>query len=179
MTMVASAVLGISIDTLGLHNPALLLGDMDARLRALLQNDPRHQGVATNMDAGLAYVDFAAKTVTFAGAKVSLYACDGSNVDEIKGDRTAIAGKREPVFSNRVVPLDAQTTFTLTTDGMLDQAGGAKGYGFDNARFAELLRSQSGHPLPEQKAAFDAELCAYQGELPQRDDITLISFRFA
>ena len=178
MTMIAYAVLGVAMDTLGLQNPAALLTEMDTRLRAMLQHDPKNQGVATNMDVGLAYVDNAAKIVTFAGAKISLYACNGKNVDETKGDRTSIGGKRVPTFSNKTVELDAQTTFYITSDGLLDQSGGEKGYGFGNARFADLMMRQSQRELSQQKAQFDAELLEYQGDLPQRDDVTLVSFRF-
>ena len=178
MTMIAYAVLGVAMDTLGLDNPALLLTEMDARLRAMLQHDPKNKGVATNMDAGLAYVDNTTKTVTFAGAKISLYACNGQNVEETKGDRIAIGGKRMPSFSNKTVELNGQTTFYITSDGLLDQAGGDKGYGFGNARFADLMMRQSQRELSQQKAAFDAELLDYQGDLPQRDDVTLVSFRF-
>ncbi len=178
MTMIAYAVLGVAMDTLGLENPAQLLAEMDARLRAMLQHDPKNKAVATNMDAGLAYVDNKAKTVTFAGAKISLYACDGQNVDETRGDRTSIGGKRVPTFSNKTVELNDKTTFYITSDGLLDQAGGDKGYGFGNARFADLMLRQSQRELSQQKAAFDAELLKYQGDLPQRDDVTLVSFRF-
>ena len=178
MTMIAYAVLGVAMDTLGLQNPASLLTEMDARLRAMLQHDPNQKGVATNMDAGLAYVDNQTKTVTFAGAKISLYACNGKNVEETKGDRIAIGGKRVPTFRNQTVELDEQTTFYITSDGLLDQSGGEKGYGFGNARFADLMMRQSQRELSQQKAAFDAELLEYQGALPQRDDVTLVSFRF-
>jgi serine phosphatase RsbU (regulator of sigma subunit) len=33
-------------------------------------------------------------------------------------------------------------------------------------------------PLAEQGAAFKATLAEYQGDYPQRDDITLLCFRF-
>ena len=180
MTMIAYAVLNVAIDTLGMENPARLLAEMDARLRALLQNDATQNGAAaTNMDVGLCYLDYDAQNAVFAGAKVSLYFCDGENVGEIKGDKTAVGGKRIPSFSNRDTPLRAGTTFYLTTDGLLDQAGGPKGYSFGGARFNELLLRQYGRPLTEQRAAFEAELRKYQGDLPQRDDITLIGFHFA
>lgn len=176
MTMIAYAVLNIAIDSLGLENPAALLTEMDAKLRAMLKSDPR--GVATNMDAGLAYVDLEARTVTFSGAKISLYWSDGRDVVELKGDRAAVGGKRLPNFENETASLD-QATFYLTTDGLLDQAGGPKGFSFGGARFAELLKLQAGRDFAAQKEAFARELTAYQGELSQRDDITLISFRFA
>ncbi|RYG70738.1 HAMP domain-containing protein [bacterium] len=179
MTMIAYAALNVSIDNLGPNDPAALLTDMDRRLRAMLHNDPAHSQVATNMDAGLAYVDFESRLVHFSGAKVSLYWCDGEEVGEARGDRHAIGGKRIPSFTNKEMPLDANTTFYLTTDGLLDQAGGPKGYSFGQTRFAELLRRQAGRSLAEQRAAFDAELASYQGDLLQRDDITVLSFRFA
>jgi serine phosphatase RsbU (regulator of sigma subunit) len=179
MTMIAYAALNVAIDNLGLSDPAALLTEMDARLRAMLNHDPKYSQVATNMDAGLAYVDFGGKTVTFSGAKVSLYWCDGQKVGEAKGDKFAIGGKRSPTFTNGTLPLNAQTTFYLTTDGMLDQAGGPKGYSFGQTRFADLLKRQAGRSLAEQRTAFAEELASYQGDLSQRDDITVLSFRFA
>lgn len=131
------------------------------------------------MDAGLAYVNFHDGMVTFSGAKVSLYWCDGEEVGEVKSDRFALGGKRIPIYTNKMVPLHAERTFYLTTDGLLDQAGGAKGYSFGNARFMDLLMRQAGRSLHEQRAALQVELDNYRGTLPQRDDITVLSFRFA
>lgn len=73
--------------------------------------------------------------------------------------------------------LDPAKTYYLATDGYLDQAGGELGYGFGNSRFANLLRELAGLPLSEQAQAFDDALERYRGELPQRDDITILSFR--
>jgi sigma-B regulation protein RsbU (phosphoserine phosphatase) len=178
MTMIAHASINVAIDTLGLHDPAALLTEVDTRMRAMLHADPSHSQAATHMDAGFAYVDFEAKNVTFAGAKVGLYWCDGKSVGEIKGERFAIGGKRTPHFINRSTLLDARLTFTLTTDGLLDQAGGPQGYGFGRARFEELLLRHAEQPFHEQQAAFAEALAQYQGGLAQRDDITVLSFRF-
>ena len=178
MTMIAHTVINVALDTLGLADPARVLTQMDAQIRAMLRSDPAYASVATNMDAGLAYVDFETRAVTFAGAKVSLYWCDGENVGEIKGDRYAIGDKKPPVFSEPANSLRPAPDVYLTTDGFLDQAGGPKGYSFGQARFAELLRRHAGRPFAEQKRAFSKELAAYQGDLAQRDDITLLSFRF-
>jgi serine phosphatase RsbU (regulator of sigma subunit) len=178
MTMIAHSAINVAIDTLGIDDPAALLNRMDEKIREMLHADPRYATVATNMDAGLAYLDFATQSVTFAGAKISLYWCDGTEVSEIKGARQAVGGKRQPEFSNTKAPLDPRVTWYLTTDGLLDQAGGAKGFSFGNARFEELMLRHAGRPFAEQKEAFAAELADYQGERSQRDDITVLSFRF-
>ncbi len=179
MTMIAHSAVNVAVDSLGMHDPAALLVQVDARIRAMLHTDPNYSQVATHMDAGLAYVDFGEQSVTFSGAKVSLYWCDGEDVGEIKGDRVAIGGKRVPEFTNTSTPLDGSKTFYMTTDGLLDQAGGPKGFSFGNARFASLMQRHAGRPLSQQREGFADELAAYQGELAQRDDITVLSFRFA
>jgi serine phosphatase RsbU (regulator of sigma subunit) len=109
---------------------------------------------------------------------VALYWCDGEDVGQIKGDRYAIGDKRVPQFSNQSTLLDPNVTFYLTTDGLLDQAGGPKGFSFGRARFAELLKRHARQPFDDQKRAFRQALADYQGELAQRDDITVLSFRF-
>ena len=43
-------------------------------------------------------------------------------------------------------------------------------------RFAEMIARHAALPLGEQEAAFRAELRSYQGDLPQRDDITVLGF---
>jgi serine phosphatase RsbU (regulator of sigma subunit) len=78
-----------------------------------------------------------------------------------------------------VCRIDPAATYYLTTDGFLDQSGGGKGYGFGRQRFSELLRRHARLPMSEQRAAFLQVLADYQGGRPQRDDITVLSFRFA
>jgi sigma-B regulation protein RsbU (phosphoserine phosphatase) len=179
MTMIAHSAINVAIDSLGLHDPAALLAHLDEQVRARLPADSNSSLVATNMDAGLAYVDFRARTVTFSGAKISLYWCDAQEVGEVRGDRCAVGGKRLPAFSNRTVSLGAEKTFYLTTDGLLDQAGGSKGYSLGHERFSQMLLRHARAPLSRQKEVMVEELASYQGAFPQRDDITLLSFRFA
>lgn len=195
MTMIAHSALEVATDAIGLDNPAALLKTMDGRIRSALQTKPEYSSVATHMDAGLAYIDFQNSTVTFAGAKVSLYWCDGAGantaVGELKGDRYTLGGKHVTEFHSKSVALEsvsaendaagstpAVRTFYLTTDGFLDQAGGKRGFSLGVARFAELMKRYAHLPLERQRDAFAAELEEYQGELAQRDDITLLGFRF-
>lgn len=177
MTMIAHSALDAAIDKCGLDDPARLLTYIDSHVRAMLHSSIEYSNVATIMDAGLAFLDSKRDKVTFAGAKISLYSCDGENVDETKGDRFVIADKRTPTFTNKTLSMDADKTFYMTTDGMLDQAGGAKGFSFGNTRFVQMLQRHAARPMTEQKAAFEEELAAYQGALQQRDDITILSFR--
>jgi sigma-B regulation protein RsbU (phosphoserine phosphatase) len=178
MTMFARAAIDQAIAAAGVTDPAGILLRTDQAIRAMLLTDGGQRDIATNMDAGFAWIDFVARRVTFSGAKIALHWCDGEQVGTIAGGRRA-AGDRHPgQYHNETTELHASRTFYMTTDGFLDQAGGAKGYGFGSARFSAMLRQHANRPLSEQGAAFASALAAYQGEHPQRDDITILSFRF-
>jgi serine phosphatase RsbU (regulator of sigma subunit) len=145
----------------------------------MLYTDAKQHDIVTNMDAGLVYINFATRGVTYAGARMALYWCDGREIGSLKGARRAAGNGQPGAYQNESTALHASRTFYLTTDGLLDQAGGEKGYGFGRARFVHMLRQHANRPLAEQRNAFAATLATYQGHYPQRDDITLMCFRFA
>ena len=66
----------------------------------------------------------------------------------------------------------------MATDGFLDQSGGEKNFGFGNQRFETLIKDNAALSLKEQAESFESALDQYMGEQPQRDDITLLLFRF-
>lgn len=178
MTMLARAAIDHAITVAGGDDPAAILRETDRTVRGMLREEQVSRALATNMDAGLVWVDRAARRLRFAGAKIALYASDGVEVREFKGGRRALADKRQGEYANLEIELPPGWTFYLCTDGFLDQAGGEHGFGFGSRRFTELLRSHAQRPLAEQAELFVASLQAYQGERAQRDDITVLSFRF-
>ena len=178
MTLLARAAIDQAIDETGVSDPAGILLRTDQAIRGMLQAENDQRDIATNMDAGFVYLDFVARRATFAGARIALYWCDQDEVGTIHGSRRAVGDRRQGQFLNQAIDLNGARTFYMTTDGFLDQAGGTRGYGFGNTRFADMLRQHASRPLAEQSAAFASTLAAYQGSHPQRDDITIISFRF-
>lgn len=178
MTMLARAALDHAMNQAGIAAPAAILTQTDATMRAMLQDCELPRAIATNMDIGLVHVDREAGLLRFAGAKIGLYWSNGQEVGEYKGGRRAIGDRRVGSYADTEIPLQPGITYYLTTDGFLDQAGGELGYGFGNTRFAALLRAHARLPMAEQARALDRALAEYQGDYPQRDDITILSFRF-
>ncbi|HEY0844173.1 MAG TPA: biofilm regulation protein phosphatase SiaA [Noviherbaspirillum sp.] len=178
MTMLARAAIDQAIDEAGVADPAAVLRRTDLAMRTMLQLDARQRHVATMMDAGIAFIDLRSRRVTFSGARIALYWSDGDEVGSIKGARRSLGDRQPGEYRNDSVDLYPSRTFYLTTDGFLDQAGGDRGYGFGNARFVDMLRQHANRPLAEQSNAFSSTLEAYQGRHPQRDDITMVCFRF-
>jgi serine phosphatase RsbU (regulator of sigma subunit) len=178
MTMLVRAAVDVAIAEAGPSDPARILARTDAAIRAMLADMQLPHALATNTDAGLVYIDRAAGHLLFSGAKISLYESDGLESREHRGARRALGDKRQGDYANASLPLKAGTTFYLSTDGFLDQAGGEHGFGFGSTRFARMLKEVARLPLGAQAQALDSALADYRGSLPQRDDITILSFRF-
>jgi serine phosphatase RsbU (regulator of sigma subunit) len=66
--------------------------------------------------------------------------------------------------------------FTLT-DGVPDQFGGAKGKKFTYRKLKELLVSNSGRSVAEQKQALQRAVDVWKRDLEQVDDMLLIAVR--
>lgn len=178
MTMLARAALEQAVNQAGMDSPAAILGHTDGAMRSMLQHGQLPRGIATNMDAGIVLVDREARTLRYAGAKIGLYWSNGREVGEIRGGRRAIGDRRTGEYADAEMPLAPGIVYYLVTDGFLDQAGGDLGYGFGNSRFAQLMLAHASLPMAEQASALEKALADYQGGYPQRDDITLLAFRF-
>jgi serine phosphatase RsbU (regulator of sigma subunit) len=178
MTMIAHAALEVAASDTPLSDPAALLQRTDSAARAMLPDDERMRQIATSMDMGLAYVDLEQRQVTFSGARLGLFWSDGSDCQEVPGHRRGINDRKAGEYQNVQVPLAPGRSFYLVSDGLLDQAGGEQGFGFGAGRLAAWIREHAAQPLEAQKEALARTLQDYQGPHPQRDDITILAFRF-
>lgn len=73
--------------------------------------------------------------------------------------------------------MGASRTFLLATDGLLDQAGGAEGFGFGAERFAAWAASAASLPVEAMGVALEKTFDDYRGAVRQRDDVTVLAFR--
>ena len=177
MTMLARAAFDDAMNRIGLDSPAALLSHADATLREMLKHSELPRAIATNMDAGLACVDRSTKILRYAGAKIALYWSDGEEVGEFHGGRRPLFDRKVGHYEDHEITIHAGITYYLATDGYLDQAGGELGFGFGNTRFAQLLKEHARLPMTQQASALERAIHEYRGEHPQRDDITILSFR--
>jgi sigma-B regulation protein RsbU (phosphoserine phosphatase) len=179
VSMTVHAVLTHVLDAVCSDDPARIIAELDRGIRETLHRDGSDKQLDSGLDIALCVVA-ADGSAVFSGAGLPLFLWDGRTVTEMKGDQRR-AGYRSPgsgaSWTNRAVPRDPALTLYLVTDGFLDQAGGEKGFGFGRRRFTEMIARHAALPLGEQEAAFRADLRSYQGDLPQRDDITILGFR--
>ncbi|MFM7314904.1 MAG: SpoIIE family protein phosphatase [Cyanobium sp.] len=178
MTMMARVGVDRAIQEVGIHSPAAVLHTIDTSLREILSEDRATRTIATSMDMGLVMLDFTARKLRFAGARLSLYWSDGQELHSIAGDNRALCDRRRGSYHDHDIPLLSGFTYYLSTDGYLDQSGGDHGFAVGSERFCDWLIEHARKPLPDQQKAFSESLAQFRGHHPQRDDITILSFRF-
>jgi len=177
MTMLARAGIDRFIQQVGLSSPAAILQATNAGMNLVLSEAQLSRALATSMDVGLVLLDFEAEVLRFAGAKISLYWSDGERVEMVKGDARSLWDRRAGTYHDHDLPLRRDCTYYMATDGVFDQAGGELGFGLGSERFCEWLLAHARKPLAEQHEAFTRSIAEFRGEHPQRDDITMLSFR--
>ena len=177
MTMLARAGIDRFIQQLGISSPAAVLQATNAGMNVVLSEAQLSRALATSMDVGLVLLDFEADRVRFAGAKISLYWSDGQTVEMVKGDPRSLWDRRAGTYHDHDLQLRRGFTYYMATDGIFDQAGGELGYGLGTERFCQWLLDHAAKPLAEQHEAFRRSIADFQGDHPQRDDITVFSFR--
>ncbi|QCO14204.1 HAMP domain-containing protein [Azospirillum brasilense] len=184
MTMTASAVLNNVVDGMGAADPAALLGMVDGKVRAALHQDGDaaswEGGFDNGLDLALCYVQPARRRLVYAGARLPLAIAGPGGLTEIRAERRSLgyrASGPTPAFTNHSLDLLPDQTFYICTDGLTDQCGGERGRSFGKRRLHGVVEECSALPLDLQKERIEACLSGFQGDRPQRDDITMIGFR--
>jgi HAMP domain-containing protein len=186
MSMSAGAVLNQLVTEHGAEDPAFLLREMNAALKALLhqgdpsQGSPRGGTMDNGLDLGLLRVS--REGARFAGARIPLWtlAPGDPDVQVHAGDPQSLGYRRSRAdypFVNKDLVLAPGTLCYLFTDGLLDQHGGQFNFGFGRRRLGRLLLELRELPMAAQEEALVRALAQYQGANPQRDDLTLFGFR--
>lgn len=179
MTMAANSILNDIVKGICSSNPAVILKEMNYRLKQDLQRTSNENAIDDGLDLGVAYISNEGKML-YAGAKISIYRKDINGVQCYKGDKKGIGYKNTNdsyEFNNYEFDLKDDDIFYITTDGFTDQNGGEKDLPFGRKKFEELINKYSDKPLNLQMNLFEEELSKYMKNESQRDDITLLAFK--
>jgi serine phosphatase RsbU (regulator of sigma subunit) len=180
MTMTAKAVLDHVLDTIPNDVPAAILKELNRLMRLALHHDTVGASIDNGLEIGLCWCAPRQYRAVFSGARMDLHYFRHAKPETISGDRQSIGYRSSDagfIYTNHGVTIEDGTMFYLASDGILDQSGGTKGWGFGRKRFAELLERIHELPGAEQKIALEQQLAQYQGAHAQRDDITVIGFK--
>lgn len=185
MTLIASSSLNQAIERHGARDPACVLGSLNRRIKQMLgqSSEQGHdEGSDDGLDAACFWWEPATRRLVFAGARLSLFIHrpGAEAVEVIEGERRGVGYVASPVdqcWTNQHLELPAGSLVFITTDGLIDQIGGARAIAFGKRRVREMLLAQQ-HSTPAQlNQALRQALHEWQGEHHRRDDLTFFSFR--
>ncbi|WP_371322893.1 biofilm regulation protein phosphatase SiaA [Dechloromonas sp. ZY10] len=177
MTMITHATLEMTLADTPWQQPAELLKKMDERIRKMLSTDQGQTKLATSIDLGICHIAPDRQHLHFAGAGISLVRHDPEGTHWHRGERRALNDRKPGTYAAETIPLSSSQTIYLTTDGLLDQAGGDAGYAFGETRLRAWITENSHRSMPQQLQALQSTLASYQADEVQRDDITVLAFR--
>ncbi|MBU1041397.1 MAG: serine/threonine-protein phosphatase [Proteobacteria bacterium] len=189
MTLIATGALDMALRRTPPGDPAALLTQMHQRVQRQLGQDCDDNGSGEGgshgrcsddgLEAGACYIPADNGSVTFSGARFSLFVQDGPEVAVIKGTGASMGYRGiapEPGYANHTVSAAPGRRFFLTSDGLLDQVGEESGRAFGKRRFQALLAGQPQMPLEDLGDLLFATVEAFRGSEVRLDDIAVLGF---
>ena len=170
---------------LGPRDPAALIAEVNRGVKGMLgQIEGGHGSSESNdgMDAAFLWFDNASRTLRFAGAKLSLFQLDPEQqaVQTVDGERMGVGYLDSPLdyqWTNKAIHVPEGSLLFLTTDGLIDQIGGARYIAYGKRRMRDVLLAQRTRCARHVAQALLDDYQAWQGEQPRRDDLTFFYFR--
>ncbi|WP_134701873.1 SpoIIE family protein phosphatase [Ammoniphilus sp. YIM 78166] len=179
MTMVSISLLNQVVEMEGIREPARIIKRLNELLKRTLGQDSTCGITDDGLDIGICLVK-GKETISYAGAKSSLYASADGQLQIYKGNKKSVGYRRTSLdyeFDQVEISLQSNQVFYLLTDGYADQNGGEKDFSFGRKQLEQLIQFSTELPLAKQKEVFLKELQSYMGDESQRDDITLLAFK--
>ncbi|MEA3383424.1 MAG: SpoIIE family protein phosphatase [Campylobacterota bacterium] len=123
------------------------------------------------------------KILKFAGAETPLFYVDNyGEFHTVKGNRYSVGYKKcamDYEYKETVLEVQEGMKFYCTTDGYLDQNGGAKDFPFGKKRFGNIIKENHKESMAEQQTIFMYEMDEYENAIEnndRNDDMTVIGF---
>ncbi len=178
MSMASKALLDRAVAARGFEDPAGLLAELHATLQDLLRQE--EPGSHNGLDMALLRGQRGSSRICYAGARIPLWLHPPEGpIEVVKPDKVSLGysrTEREVKLTNREFELAPGTRVYLSSDGLLDQPGGEKGFGLGQRRLQEAFVRWENEPLKQMNEHLANLIQDYTGPHWQRDDITLVGF---
>ena len=183
ITLIVATALDSILHERALRSPSEILAALDDMVRTRLRQDGRGAESDDGLDCGLCLWDPAARTLSFAGAGLSLTTVTDAGVTRIRGAKRGLGYPRrgDETVSAETVSLTVRPgdSFYLMTDGITDQMGsaGPRRRLLGHRGVGDILLQSRDQALGPQVRTLEGALAAYRGTEARRDDMTLVAFR--
>ena len=181
MSMIGNTLLNKIVKENRSQNPSDILEELHIEVKIALHQE-KHKN-DDGMDVAFCAIEKLPNTpdefkIVYAGAKRPLWYFNNGELSEIKGTKRSIGGqsKYRP-FENHAFILPKGSILYLASDGFNDQHN-VERKKFGKMRLMSLIKQQASISLSQQALNYEQALAEHmQGEVKQRDDITLIGVK--
>ncbi len=180
MSMIGNTLLNQIVNEKGVTQPSQILNLLHLGVRTALKQGEDNSERQDGMDIALCSFNKQTQELQYAGANNSLYVVENGVLTEIKANKYGIGGvqkEAQRLFTNHVIPVTAQTSCYLFTDGYEDQFGGPENRKFMAKRFKQLLTEIQPQPAATQQKILAETIHNWKGQVSQVDDILVIGFQ--
>ncbi len=184
MTLISSSTLSQALQQHGPRKPARLLAEVNRGVKGMLGQVEGHASAESNdgLDAAFLWFDNASRQLSFAGARLALFQLDPDQqaVQTIDPERMGVGYIDTPMdyqWTNKIIAIAEGSLLFLTTDGLIDQIGGAKDIAYGKRRMRDVLLAQRTQCARHVAQAMLDDYQSWQGAQPRRDDLTFFCFR--
>jgi len=174
MSLLNIGFLSEAIKEKNIEKPHEIFNYVRTRLINSISNDGQQDG----MDGILLCIDKTLNQLSYAAANNEPLLVSDTNSIELPKDKMPVGkGEKTESFTLFTINANKGDTLYLYTDGYADQFGGPKGKKYKYKTLNELLLSNVGLPMNEQKEKLDIALSSWKGNLEQVDDVLIFGFK--
>ncbi|TAF34941.1 MAG: hypothetical protein EAZ57_02170 [Cytophagales bacterium] len=180
MTMMGNDMLNDIVIERSIFSPAQILTLLDKRLRDTLKQNTSASDMHDTIDVSVVCINKKAKSISFAGARQSMYFFHKGEMLKVRGSKFHVGGDQfneNKAFDEHVFQYETNDMVFLNSDGYPDQFHGVTKEKFKSRRLASLYREISQEPTSEQENTLVQSLDNWKLSGKQTDDILVIGMR--
>jgi serine phosphatase RsbU (regulator of sigma subunit) len=162
-------------------SPGWILGYFNKTLKKLLHQEDSKSVSNAGFDGGVLLYNKDDNSIKYAGAELPLMYIQNGQMNQIKGDRQSVGYRTSDtsfIYKEHDIKIDQDTFVYLTTDGYIDQNGGAKMFPFGKKKLQKALLDIHQLPFNEQKNILIEKNIEYKKSEETTDDLTVIGLKF-
>ncbi len=178
LTIVCNKILDQAIYLEKLTDPAKLLDYVHEEVVNRLQ---RADKTVDGMDLALCIFDQSKRKLKYAGAHNELLIVRNKELITLKADVRPIGYLAKPNFfpnfTTKTFDCEEGDSIYMTSDGYVDQFGGAGGKKLSTVAYCDLLIRIAGEPMEIQYQEVEKYLQEWKGDFNQLDDVCVLGFQ--
>ena len=178
--LVVSALEGV-VQPSNCHDTADIIWRLEQRLVSIFSVDVEERDNRIQDGCDLAVL-FIAKdgSVNFSSGNIHVFVCDGSEVQQIKGQKIYVGEGRlngRDDIKTVYVPANPRNKFYIASDGLFEQPGGERSEPYGYKAFKQIILENHDEKQSVISDKIWAAFEEYRGAEPRVDDFELITFK--